>query len=110
MKPSNKIKVAILGYGVVGKKRHDSMLNAMSYDIVAISDKGFKTHKKPPGKHIQYFDDFNELLDSVPNLDAVFISLPNRFAAKATIKAIKKKNFMCFVRNLLLEMLENYCK
>jgi predicted dehydrogenase len=91
MKASNKIKVAILGYGVVGKKRHDSMLHAMSYDIVAISDKGFKTHKKPPGKHIQYFDDFNELLDSVPNLDAVFISLPNKFAAKATIKAIKKK-------------------
>lgn len=90
MKESNKIKAAILGYGVVGKKRHDSMLNSKSYDIVAISDKDFKIHKKPSGKRIQYFDDFNDLLDSVSNLDAVFISLPNKFAAKATIKALKK--------------------
>ncbi len=49
-----------------------------------------KIHKKPSGKNIQYFDDFNILLDSVPDLDAVFISLPNKFAAKATIKAIQK--------------------
>ena len=34
-------KVGIVGYGIVGKKRH-SILNKISYfDVVALSDKNF---------------------------------------------------------------------
>ena len=89
MKNITKIKVAILGYGVVGKKRHDSMIKSKAYEVIAISDKDFKIHSRPVSKSIKYFDDFNELLDSISDLDAVFISLPNKFAALATTKAIK---------------------
>ena len=42
MKNIEKIKVAILGYGVVGKKRHDSMIKSKAYEVLAISDKDFK--------------------------------------------------------------------
>lgn len=90
MKTNAKIKVAILGYGVVGKKRHDSINKDKKYHVTAISDISFQINAKPTDKSIQYFDDFKNLLNEVKDLDAVFISLPNKFAAVATIMSLKK--------------------
>lgn len=90
MKKVLKINVAILGYGVVGKKRHESMLKSKSYNVLAISDKDLNFNDRPSDPSINYFDDFNELLRSANDLDAVFISLPNKLAAIATIQAIKR--------------------
>ena len=37
---------------------------------------------------VKFFDNYNKLFNE--NLDILFISLPNKYAADATIKAIKK--------------------
>ena len=84
-----KIKVAIIGYGVVGKRRKNFIIQNKKYSLEAISDITF-TKKKFRSKKIIYYKNYYELVDN-HDLDAVFITLPNYLASKVTIECIKKK-------------------
>ena len=84
-----KIKVAIIGYGVVGKRRKNFIIQNKKYSLEAISDITF-TKKKFRSKKIIYYKNYYELLNN-HDLDAVFITLPNYLASKVTIECIKKK-------------------
>ena len=86
------LKVGIAGYGVVGKKRKKILDNIPGVRVVAISDKNKKN--RILNKNINFYDDYNKLFNE--NLNILFISLPNKYAADATIKAIKKNvNVFC---------------
>ena len=83
-----KINVAIIGYGVVGKKRREFIDKNKNYNLVAISDILFK--KNFERKKILYFKDYKEIFKINVKLDAVFITLPNYLSSRVTIVALKK--------------------
>ncbi len=80
-------KVGIVGYGVVGKKRH-SVLNKISdFNVTTVSDKNFNERNPPKG--LSNYLDYKDLINS-EEIDVLFVSLPNYFAADATLMALKK--------------------
>ena len=86
------LKVGIAGYGVVGKKRKKILENIPGVKIVAISDKN--PNNKIISKKINFFNDYKKLFNE--DLDILFISLPNKYAADATIRALNKNiNVFC---------------
>jgi len=86
------LKVGIAGYGVVGKIRKKILDSISGLKIVAISD--INPRNKILDKEVKFFNNYNKLFNE--NLDILFISLPNKYAADATIKALKKNiNVFC---------------
>jgi predicted dehydrogenase len=82
----NKISTAIIGLGVVGKKRKYFIEKNPNYKIVAVSDIRFKKNFKK--KNILYFKNYYNLINL--NLDCVFITLPNYLAPIVTKIFLKK--------------------
>ena len=82
------IKVGIIGFGVVGKRRKKYILNNKFYNLYCISDISFK--KDYVNKKIIYYRDYKKFIDH--NLDAVFITLPNYLAVKVTSFFLKKES------------------
>ena len=82
------MKVGIVGYGVVGKTRFSSILKNTPYQITAISENNAIARADIP-KNIKVFEDHQSLIEHA-NVDIVFISLPNKFAANATILSLQK--------------------
>ncbi len=80
-----KIRVGIVGYGVVGKRRMQFILNNKSFELVCVSDIGIKKKKI---KKIFFYKNFELFLNH--KLDAVFITLPNYLAVKVTAFFLKK--------------------
>ena len=83
---SFNLKVGIAGYGVVGKKRRKILDKIPGVKVVAISDKNPKN--KTSEKNVKFFNDYKKLFNE--NLNVLFISLPNKYASEATIKALKR--------------------
>ena len=91
MKDSN-LRIGIAGHGEIGKKRRKILDQISGTKIVAISDKNPKN--RTSSKRIKFFNDYKKLFNE--NLDVLFISLPNKYAAGATIRALKKNiNVFC---------------
>lgn len=82
------MRVWIAGYGVVGKTRHASIKKNTSYKVVAISEVNPQAYKDI-SSDIDIFKDYRDLIDKA-ELDIIFISLPNKFAADAVSLSLKK--------------------
>ena len=80
------LKTAIIGYGVVGKKRKLFIEKNKSYKLLYISDTKFKKNIKK--KSITFYKNYKELFKQ--NIDVVFITLPTYLAARVTLAFIKK--------------------
>lgn len=81
------IKVAIIGLGVVGKKRKLFIEKNKNYKLLAASDIRFK--KNFSRKGIKYLKDYNDIF-KLKDIDAVFVTLPNYLSAKVTTEALRK--------------------
>ena len=89
-----KINVAIVGFGVVGKRRKEFIEKNKNYNLIAISDIRFKKNFKK--KNIQYFRNFKDLFKIEKKLNSIFITLPNYLSSKVTIHALKNNtNVFC---------------
>ena len=66
----HKLKTAIIGFGVVGKRRRIFIEKNKNYKIVAISDVRFKRNFKKHG--ISFFKKYQEV--SKLKLDCVFVT------------------------------------
>ncbi len=82
------MKVGIAGYGVVGKRRHASILENTNLEVVSISESNLKAQKDIP-KNIEIFNSYQTLISDC-ELDIIFISLPNKFAADAVSLSLAK--------------------
>jgi len=83
-----KIKVAIVGFGIVGQRRFDILKNIEEVEIVAVCDRD--TSKcSVEKKNISVYSDYKDLLSNKP-IDAVFISLTNDVAPKAAIDFLEQ--------------------
>lgn len=86
------LKVGIAGYGLVGKIRKKILDKIPGVRVVAISEKNQKNRVLSKG--IKFFDNYKKLFNE--DLDIIFVSLPNKYAADATIRALKKNiNVFC---------------
>ena len=87
VKLKSKIRVGIIGYGVVGKKRRKFIDLNKKYNLVCISDvKYTRNFIRNKVHHYQDYNNFN-----LHTLDAVFITLPNYLSAKVTKLFLRKK-------------------
>jgi predicted dehydrogenase len=82
-----KIRVAIIGMGVVGTKRKFFLSKNKKYLIKYISDNRFK--KDFTKNNIAYYKNYKKI--PFENIDAVFVTLPNYLAPKVTIYFLEKK-------------------
>ena len=69
-------KVGIVGYGVVGKRRHSAIKKIPGFKVTALSDINFGEESKFEG--LKCYSDFKDLIDD-KTIDVLFISLPNNF-------------------------------
>lgn len=86
-KAMKKLKVGIVGYGVVGRRRRAFIDANPSFRTVAVSDIKF-SRRQQGNDDVEYHRDFRQLLKS--DLDVAFVSLPNNLAAEATKTALKR--------------------
>ena len=83
-----KIRVAIVGLGVVGSKRKFFLLKNRKYIIKYVSDIKFK--KQFTRNKITYYKNYKDI--PFENIDAVFISL--QFPGSKSFYLFSKKIFM----------------
>ena len=81
-----KLLTAIIGMGVVGKRRRHFIEKNKNYKIVAVSDITFKKDIKK--NNIYYYKDYNSI--KIHKLDCVFVTLPNYLAPIVTCQFLKK--------------------
>ena len=79
---TNKLKVGIAGYGVVGKRRRGVIDALDTMETVAVSDRVLDGDGVFDDG-VRYFDDYRKLLEQ--DLDVLFVSLSNDINADATI-------------------------
>ncbi len=83
----DKLRVAIAGYGVVGKRRRQFIDQHQKLQTVAVCDIKFEK----PGimnDGVRFLPNYKQLLE-VP-LDVLFVSLPNYLAAVVTIAGLER--------------------
>ena len=78
------LKTAIIGYGVVGKRRKLFIERNKNYKLLYISDIKFK--KNIRNRSITFFKNYKEILKQ--DIDVVFITLPTFLAARVTLAFI----------------------
>ena len=81
-----KLRTAIIGMGVVGKRRKYFIEKNNNYQIVAVSDIKFKKNIKK--NKIYYYKNYKSI--EFHKLDCVFVTLPNYLAPIVTSKFLKK--------------------
>jgi len=85
----NKLRTAIAGYGVIGRRRYDCLKSDKRFQIVAIGDKDIfsvESTRNLDENQILVFDDVKELIGL--KLDVLFVCLPNYLAAELTMLAL----------------------
>lgn len=87
MTTTNKLKVGIAGYGVVGKRRRTYIDLSPHFETVAVCDQVFNRPQKT-ADGIQCYPAYQELLKE--QLDVLFVSLPNYLAAEVTVAGLKQ--------------------
>lgn len=83
----DKMKVGIVGYGVVGKRRRQYIDQNEYLKTVAVCDQNF-THSGTMQDGVKYYHHYSDLLKE--NLDVLFVSVPNYLAPEVTIAGLQK--------------------
>ena len=84
----HKLKVAIAGVGIVGKRRFQYVNEHPSLEVTAICEQ-HPLEKNTEYSVINYYNNYKELLEK-ENLDIIFVCLTNNIAAEVTINSLKK--------------------
>ena len=84
---SEKLKIGIAGYGVVGKRRRAVIDAHPSLDVVAVSDRTLDGDGVFDDG-VRYYNDYKSLLNQ--DLDVLFVSLSNDINAAATIGGLER--------------------
>ncbi|MBI5139171.1 Gfo/Idh/MocA family oxidoreductase [Candidatus Nomurabacteria bacterium] len=84
---TQKLKIAIAGYGVVGQRRRKFIDLHPNMQVVAVCDQNYKNAGKFEDG-VRFCPDYHALLQT-PKLDVLFVSLPNYLAAEVTMAGLK---------------------
>lgn len=83
---TEKLKVGIAGYGIVGKRRRMFIDLNGNMITVAVSDINFG-RKGTASDGVRFYPDYEGLFNE--KLDVLFVSLPNYLASEATIAGLE---------------------
>jgi predicted dehydrogenase len=83
---TDKLRVGIAGYGVVGKRRREFIDRHPRLKTVAVSDRAFGADGTL-ADGVRHHADFRRMADE--KLDALFVCLPNDIAPEATILGLE---------------------
>lgn len=87
------LKVAIAGFGTVGQRRFNFLKKKKNFKVISISDQ-FSEYKKK-FKSGTVYSDYRKMLKR-ERIDVLFVCLPNKESAKATILGLKNNcNVFC---------------
>ncbi len=86
MTSSNKLKVGIAGYGVVGKRRRQFIDLNQHFQVVAVCDSYFKS-SGVLDDGIRFYSNYRDLFQH--DLDVLFVCLTNDIAAEVTIAGLE---------------------
>lgn len=73
----NKVKIAILGFGHIGKKHLEMVSQNQDYELIALIDPKFKAQKMDSQNPGPYFFSLEEFINSSITADIVAICTPN---------------------------------
>ena len=85
---SNKLRVGIAGYGVVGKRRRSVIDAHPSLEVTAVSDRTLQGDGTF-NDGVRYYDHYEKLLSE--DLDVLFVCLSNDINPDATIAGLAKR-------------------
>jgi predicted dehydrogenase len=80
--------VSIAGFGLVGQRRYSILKKFKNIKVVAVSDSFLPYRKK--FKNGKSFNSYKDMIKNIKT-DIVFICLPNKYATKATLLALKNE-------------------
>jgi predicted dehydrogenase len=84
---SQKLRVGIAGYGIVGKRRRQFIDLNRNMTTVAVSDVNFPQEGTTPDG-VRCYPSYQGLFKE--KLDVLFVSLPNYLAAEATVEGLER--------------------
>lgn len=90
MTKSQKIKFAVVGLGHIGKRHAEMILGNPQAELVALSDVAPKNDLGIEKYQVPFFSNFDELLNSGIDIDAVCICTPNGLHSEQASKALDK--------------------
>lgn len=85
---SDKLRVGIAGYGIVGRRRYEFIEQNPHFQTVAVSDRMIE-RISGVGSSVRAYSDFRRMIDQ-EDLDVLFVCLTNDVAAEATVKGLHK--------------------
>ncbi len=85
-----KVKIAILGYGNIGKKHAEMIFQNQDYQLVALIDSKFKSENLDQNISVDYFTSLKEFLQSNIYVDLIAICTPNGLHYEQTKLIIEK--------------------
>ena len=84
---NQKLKVGIIGFGIVGQRRKKCIDSHPLLELVAICDEKFALADSDEVKNVLVYSNLQTMLSE--ELDIIFICLPNNLAPFATIAALE---------------------
>jgi len=83
----NALRVGVAGFGIVGRRRYNHILERKDMQMVAVCDKSFDGTGKLDDGTI-YYDNYSSMLES-ESLDVLFVCLTNDIAPEVTIAGLE---------------------
>ena len=85
-----KVKIAILGYGHIGKKHAEMVLQNQDYQLVALIDPKFESKDLDHHNSVDHFTTLQDFLQSDSSVDLIAVCTPNGLHYEQTKLIIEK--------------------
>ena len=99
-------KLGIVGLSRIAvKKVIPSIINESQFSISAVATQSLGSNKLDIGKSLEYYQDYYDILEN-PDIDGLYVSLPNNMHADYVMKCIQKKQNVLIEKPLCLSCFE----
>ena len=89
-----KIKFAVVGYGHIGKKHAEVILDNPQAELLAICDINEAPNSELKNEKVGYFNSIERMLVALPEIDVVNICTPNGLHATHSLLALEHQKHL----------------
>jgi len=90
MSTEKKIRFAVAGQGHIGKRHAEMILRNPQAELVAVCDVLSQEACKISHTEIPFYQSFDEMLETITNVDVLNVCTPNGLHAEMAVKALEK--------------------
>ena len=87
-----QVKFAVVGFGHIGKRHADMIINHPGAELVAVADIDTTQKEKADQLGVKFFPSLNEMLESDIQFDVLNVCTPNGLHADQAIEALDKRH------------------